>query len=185
MRHPAQTIRIATKAYPKGFYVADLNLGHSLRQSASMDWFSMGEGLDMRGCRFEWALCCLLLLAVPTEARAANALSPDQTVEVAGIQTVCTGVSLDARQDSRWDAFTLKIEFAGPGGQYVGGEHVTVHKADKDILSVTCGGPWLLFRLPPGRYEVTATLAGQTATSAAFVPNHGQGHIILRFSGSL
>ena len=139
----------------------------------------------MRGSNFGWALGCLLLFSLPTVARAANALPPDESVEIAGVQAVCTGVSLDARKDPRWDAFSLKIEFAGPGGQYVGGEEVSVRKAGAEILSVTCSGPWLLFRLPPGRYEVTATLAGQSATSAAFVPNHGQGRIILRFTGSL
>ena len=139
----------------------------------------------MRGSSIGWALGCLLLFWLPTMARAADALPPDETVEIAGVQTVCTGVSLAARQDPRWDAFSLKIEFAGPGGQYVGGEEVNVRKAGADILTVTCSGPWLLFKLPPGRYDVTATLAGQSATSAAFVPNQGQGRIILRYTGTL
>src|SRR5579871_1358129 len=132
----------------------------------------------MRGSNIGWSLGCLLFL-LPATARAADALPTDEAVEIAGVETVCTGVSLAARQDPRWDAFSLKIEFAGPGGQYVGGEEVSVRKAGTDILTVTCSGPWLLFKLPPGRYDVTATLAGQSATSAAFVPNQGQGRIIL------
>ena len=140
----------------------------------------------MRGRKTNWVIGCLLTWQLlPGLGWAADALPPDRSVEIAGIQTVCTGVSLDARQNPRWSEFPLKVEFAGPGGQYVGSEAVTVRKAGTEILAVTCSGPWLLFGLPPGRYEVSATLEGQTSTSAAFVPNHGQGRIILRFSGTL
>ncbi len=136
----------------------------------------------MRQRRAAWALSYLLAaLFLPGAGWAADLLPPDAAVEIAGTQAVCTGVSLDSRRDPRWSNFPLKIELAAAGGRYVGGEEVTVRKSGAAILTVTCGGPWLLLGLPPGRYEVSATLEGQTARSAAFVPNHGQGRIILRF----
>ena len=113
----------------------------------------------------------------------AEPLPSGQPVQVHGIEVACTGESLDVRRDARWSEFPLKIEFAGPGGQYVGGETVSIGQANKEILNVVCGGPWLMVRLPPARYDVSATLDGLSAKSAAFVSKKGQGHIILRFLG--
>ena len=123
------------------------------------------------------------LLLVP--ALAAQRLPMDAPFRVNNVDAVCTGESLDTRADPRWNDYALKIEFAGPGGQYVGGETATIAQNGKDILNVTCAGPWILLQLPPGRYDVTATLGNQEARSAAFVSKHGQGHIILRFPGEL
>ena len=123
--------------------------------------------------------------ALSGEAWGAQKLPMDEPVRVNTINSVCTGESLDLREDARWNDYALKIEFAGPGGQYVGGERVNIAQNGKDLLSVTCAGPWLLFQLPPGRYDVTAKLGDQEARSAAFVSKHGQGHIILRFPGKI
>ena len=118
---------------------------------------------------------------LPGPAWGAQKLPMDEPVRVNNVDIVCTGESLDMRGDPRWNDYALKIEFAGPGGQYVGGETANIAQNGKDLLNVTCAGPWLLFQLPPGRYDVTAKLGEQEARSAAFVSKHGQGHIILRF----
>ena len=125
-----------------------------------------------------FALC----LASPSGL--AQTLRMDTPTVIAGVETVCTGASLDARQDPRWDSYGLKVEFAGAGGRYLGDESLTLRKAGAPLLDVTCSGPWLLFRLPPGRYDVEARIASQNASSAAFVPATGQGRIILRFPDS-
>jgi len=114
----------------------------------------------------------------------AESLAMDTPTMVGGIETVCTGVSLDARQDPRWSAYSLKVEIAGEGGKYLGSEAVTLRKDGKLLSEFDCGGPWVLFKLPQGRYDVQARIGGQTASSAAFVPSEGQGRIILRFAGS-
>lgn len=137
--------------------------------------------------KFSGACQAFLLLSLVCSASPAwpvEALVPDVPTQVNGIAMVCTGVSLDARQDPRWAAYALKIEFAGPGGQYIGDEVVSVRHGDTEILNVSCPGPWLLLQLPEGRYQVSARAEDQTATSAAFVPREGQGRIILRFPGS-
>ena len=105
----------------------------------------------------------------------------DQPTSVDGIETVCTGVGLEARQNPSWQAYGLKVEVAGKGGQYLGDVTVRVSKDGKPVLAAVCGGPWLLFKLSPGRYQIDAAEEGQTAASAAFVPTTGQGRIILRF----
>ena len=124
----------------------------------------------------------ILLLAANISLAAADSLPMDRPVMVDGVETVCTGVSLDAREDPRWSGYSLKVEIAGSGGRYLGEESVSVTSQGRQILSVDCGGPWLLFRLPAGRYEVNAAIGGEHATSAAFVADGVQGRIILRFS---
>lgn len=114
----------------------------------------------------------------------AESLVMDTPTAIGGIETVCTGVSLDARQNPRWNAYSLKVEIAGEGGKYLGSEAVTLRQDGKIVADFDCGGPWVLFQLPPGRYEVEARIGEQTASSAAFVPSEGQGRIILRFAVS-
>jgi hypothetical protein len=127
------------------------------------------------------AFAALVSVSSGAQAQAENGLPLDTPQQVKGIETVCTGVGLEAREDPRWVAYSLKIEIAGKGGQYLGDVHVTVAKGSADGLSLDCGGPWLLFKLSAGRYQITATTEGISATSAAYVPATGQGRIILRF----
>ena len=70
-----------------------------------------------------FALC----LASPSGL--AQTLRMDTPTVIAGVETVCTGASLDARQDPRWDSYGLKVEFAGAGGRYLGDESLTLRKA--------------------------------------------------------
>lgn len=109
-------------------------------------------------------------------------LAPDLPTKVAGVEAVCTGVGLNAREDPRWNAYSLKIEIAGPGGQYLGDEHVTLRRAGQEPALLSCAGPWILFQLPAGRYEVEVRIDNQTVSSPAFVPATGQGRVILRFA---
>ena len=125
----------------------------------------------------------MILLARPAPAQeAAQELAMDTPTQIGGIEAVCTGVSLDAREDPRWAAYGLKVEIAGAGGRYLAEETIAIRQGGKTLLTAGCKGPWMMFRLPPGRYEVEARLGEQSATSAAFVPASGQGRIILRFA---
>lgn len=108
-------------------------------------------------------------------------LAMDVPIQIAGIETVCTGVGLEARENPDWGAYALKVEIAGNGGNYLGDERVTLRHNGADILSANCAGPWLLFQLPPGRYAVEAEYAGRTVSSAAMVSAGSQSRIILRF----
>lgn len=125
----------------------------------------------------------LLALLLPTAAMAAEAVPPDQPVTIAGIETVCTGASLDAREDPRWQGFPLKVELAGEGGHYLGGAEFSLSRADTPLLTVACAGPWFLLRPPAGRYRLEARIGAQTVTSPVLVPATGQSRVILRFSG--
>jgi hypothetical protein len=129
---------------------------------------------------------CILVGLISALSSAAFAqelgtLVPDTPTRTANIEVVCTGVGLDARQNPAWTGYPLKIEVAGRGGQYLGDVHLVLSQKDEKLAMLTCGGPWILFRVPTGRYQVEAQMEGRTAFSTAFVPVTGQGRIILRF----
>lgn len=92
-------------------------------------------------------------------ALAQGAASQDgQPMLVGGIETVCTGTTTDVRDDPRWQAYSLRLEFAGKDGQYLGDEDVSV-SGNGHAVSVHCNGPWVLMKLPPGSYKVAADVA--------------------------
>jgi hypothetical protein len=100
-----------------------------------------------------------------------------QPMTVSGVETVCTGTTTDVRDDPRWQAYSLRLEFAGKEGQYLGDERVTV-SGNGQSVSVHCAGPWVLMKLPKGAYKVSADVAGaghQDLTVQA------PGRVIVRF----
>ena len=90
-----------------------------------------------------------LLLAGPGAAQPAN-LAMDTPTRIAGIESVCTGVGLDARDNPLWNSYALKVEIAGGGGRYLGDERVTLRQGGKELLSLICAGPWILFSTSRG-----------------------------------
>ena len=90
-----------------------------------------------------------------TAALAAEKLIEDTPKAIDGIETVCDGITIENRNDPKWRAYSLRMEFAGKGGQYLGGETVSVKGEELDV-SVTCQGPWVLMKLPAGSYHISA-----------------------------
>jgi hypothetical protein len=100
-----------------------------------------------------------------------------QPMNIGGVETVCTGTTTDVRDDPRWQAYSLRLEFAGKDGQYLGDEMVNV-AGNGQSVSVHCAGPWVLMNLPKGAYKVSADVAGaghQDLTVQA------PGRVIVRF----
>lgn len=93
-----------------------------------------------------------------TAALAAEGLSEEMPKAVDGVETACSGVTIENRDDPKWNAYSLRMEFAGKGGQYLGDETVNVKGEGIDV-SVTCQGPWVLMKLPAGSYHVSANVA--------------------------
>jgi hypothetical protein len=122
-------------------------------------------------------------------ARADASMPMDTPTSINGIDTVCTGIGDEAQHDPRWLAYPVRIEFSNGAAQYVSGAHVELSSAGgKSLASVDCDGAWVLFKLAPGSYSVTATLTGAQgggARSAHFSPPPtGQKRVVLDFSVS-
>jgi hypothetical protein len=99
------------------------------------------------------------LVSAPAFA-ATETLTLDQPMTVDGVQTVCTGASVGARADARWNAYPTRIEFAERNGQYLGDATVNITGNGMD-MTVHCSGPWLLMKLPDGTYNVSADVPGE------------------------
>ena len=117
-------------------------------------------------------------LLLPTAGLAQSpALDDGQPMMVNGIETVCTGTTTDVRDDPRWRAYSLRLEFTGKDGQYLGDETVNV-SGNGHSVSVHCGGPWVLMKLPNGSYKVSADVA---EAGHKDVTVRAPGRVIVRF----
>ena len=116
-----------------------------------------------------------------TAALAADELTNNEPKAIDGIETVCDGISLNDRNEPKWRAYSLRMEFAGKGGQYLGGETVSVKGNEIDV-SVTCQGPWVLMKLPAGSYRISADVpdAGHKEMNVR-VPASGQAVAMFSF----
>jgi hypothetical protein len=116
-----------------------------------------------------------------TVALAQEKLTEDMPKAIDGIETACDGTTIANRNDPKWRAYSLRLEFAGKGGQYLGGETVTVKGGEID-LSVQCQGPWVLMKLPAGSYHVSADVpdAGHKEMNVR-VPARGQQVVLFSF----
>ena len=111
-----------------------------------------------------------------------RSLPPDEPVVVNGLNLVCTGVGEDARNDPRWLAFPVRIEFANADAQYLSDVVLAVAKADGETMfEVTCDSPWILADLEPGRYVLHATYENFSKNEKFTAPKSGQARFVVRF----
>jgi hypothetical protein len=109
----------------------------------------------------------------------------DSPVQADGVDTVCTGIG-SGQDDPRWKSYPVRVEFSNGGAQYLAGVHVILSGKGKTMASFDCAGSWVLFKLAPGSYKVTATLTGNqgggAAHSATFSPPaSGQKRVVIQF----
>jgi hypothetical protein len=126
------------------------------------------------------SLIALALTSAPAQ-QSAPPLPFDSPVSMRAMEAVCTGIGADARNDPRWTAYPLRVEIVGRAGEYLGQATVSLSQNGEAILSVQCGGPWLLLRLPPGAYDVEVMVENVSKTARATVPMTGQGRVVIRF----
>ena len=104
---------------------------------------------------------CAAALALTTFAAmpvAALAQDGDPILEANGVKYACAGVGKASRNDPRWTAFPVRLEFAAANGDFLGDPAVTITDASgKQVFQTQCNGPWVLMQLPAGSYQVHAT----------------------------
>ena len=134
------------------------------------------------------ALAAALLIetapAAAAEATPPTPLPVDAALTVNGIDLACTGIGQAARDDPRWKIYGTRIETSDSHTEYLAGADFTLQDLQgRDLLSVHCDAPWLLLRLPAGRYSIKAVAHGiATHRGASFSsPEKGQQRIVLQF----
>jgi hypothetical protein len=133
------------------------------------------------------AMMAAALMGFTAHTASADSIAMDQPVPMGNVETVCTGIA-DSKDDPRWPAYPIRVEFSNGGAQYLAGAHVTLtqggtlpgtptktkHRRHKTasageympasmdssapLASFDCLGSWVLFKLPPGTYTVRASL---------------------------
>ena len=73
------------------------------------------------------------------------------------------GIASIDRLDTMSSQFNVKLVFALKSGEYLSDVKVTItDAAGKAIVDTMSDGPWLLTKLPPGKYQIAASFAGNT-----------------------
>jgi hypothetical protein len=102
---------------------------------------------------------------------------------VQGVSWVSGGVSADERDEMilALPDHNLKVLTAAEkSGAFLAGAQVVVRDAGgRTVFETTLEGPWLLARLPPGNYQLIATLGGKSQTRAFTAPASGRREIFL------
>ncbi|EEA04644.1 conserved hypothetical protein [Burkholderia sp. H160] len=122
--------------------------------------------------------------ASPAAASEIHRTGMPPTQQQGDISFVTGGVGRDEstalRQARR--QWPLSLQFTGPGASYVADVQVQIAKAGgTTVLDTTTKGPYLLVRLPQGRYTVTATYSGVTRKETVHVRGNGSARATLSF----
>ncbi len=98
------------------------------------------------------------------------------------IEYVTGGIGLDESESMKAaeKSYPLSLLFASHvGGQndYAANVQVVITDAKgSTVLNTTSGGPYMLVKLPPGEYKVSATLNGAEQTRRVSVKGNGSAH---------
>ncbi|WP_414442965.1 carboxypeptidase regulatory-like domain-containing protein [Burkholderia sp. 22PA0106] len=91
------------------------------------------------------------------------------------VSYVSGGVGLDEshafqQAEHQWP---LSMRFTGAGGEFLSGVHVSISGHGGEALKADTRGPYMLVRLKPGAYKVTADYNGKVQTHSVTVPAKG------------
>ena len=107
-----------------------------------------------------------LLLSAALFAPISHAQNNEAIMQTVGnVPYVSGGIGIASidRLDSMSSQFNLKLVFALKSGEYLSDVKVTItDAAGKAIVDTMSDGPWLLTKLPPGKYQIAASFAGNT-----------------------
>ena len=109
----------------------------------------------------------------------------DTETTIGGVEVACTGIG-QTKDDPKWLAYGVRVEFATALHTYLANEVVTLtDPKGAQVLSVSCDGPWVLLRLPVGKpYKVEARLLDESSaprTATVKAPKHGQTRFVITF----
>jgi hypothetical protein len=111
---------------------------------------------------------------VPTAVVDGDGRAPRPVVQVVGdVAYLNGGAGLGEAEylKSRASEFPLQFLFSGQGGEYGVADKVTIRNADRELVSVRDAGPFLMLKVPPGRYTVEASFKGAVETRTVLVGN--------------
>jgi hypothetical protein len=126
--------------------------------------------------------------ASPACSRAAPLAVPLDGERVVGdIGVACTGIGQE-KSDPRWKAYPIRIEASNPAGDLLADVEISLSgKGGAVLASVTCAGPWIMLRPPPGAYRLEGWIPGsglRHQVTSVSPPASGQRVVALFFAES-
>lgn len=138
------------------------------------------------------ALACTLALGV--SGTAAFAQSADQTPRPgarneSNVSFITGGVGVEEREQLQQMArdrnANLKVVLAEPDGQFLSDIEVSVRdRKGNTVLRTMTNGPWLLAKLPPGSYRITASMGDKRKDQTVSVAAEDLRTVYFRFSAA-
>ncbi|MBB5507981.1 carboxypeptidase regulatory-like domain-containing protein [Paraburkholderia atlantica] len=121
--------------------------------------------------------------AAPQSASEIHRTGMPPTQQQGDISFVTGGVGRDEssalRQARR--QWPLSLQFTGPGASYVADVQVQIAKGGASVFEATSKGPYMLVRLPQGRYTISATYSGVTRKQTVNVRGNGSARATFSF----
>jgi hypothetical protein len=115
-------------------------------------------------------------LAVAADAAMSDDEIPLDQGTYLGTPWVSGGVGASAREAlmNAAEEYNLKLEFAVAGGNYLADVAVSINSPDgAPVLRAFSPGPWLMVKLPAGRYQVDVNGFEKTFVQEVTVPAQG------------
>lgn len=125
-----------------------------------------------------------VLVAFAAALTAVPLSSAQQVMSSGAVRFVSGGVGEDSAERIRALSkdFNLKLLFAQKDGHYLAEVAVTISDAQGGkVLETVSEGPWLLAKLAPGKYRVTASFGGKALTRETMIPASGQRELVFRW----
>jgi hypothetical protein len=110
---------------------------------------------------------------------------PLQVQQQAGISFVTGGVGLGEREALTQQAsqFNLKVVNTNPTGAYTADVQVSiVDSSGHEVLNTRLDGPWLMAKLPAGRYTLNANNGSRTQTRKLNIGASGMDRVQLSWN---
>jgi hypothetical protein len=125
------------------------------------------------------------ILAVLHDEVVKSVQAADAPVSSTSVDYVSGGLGVEERaRIAGLAGYNLQVMTAGPHGEYLAGARVQVTDAfGARLLDTTLDGPWLLVRLPPGRYRISAEFEGERRVESVEIPAVGRRQVVLRWNG--
>jgi hypothetical protein len=125
------------------------------------------------------------LLAVPAMGASMSNLPAEKTQGNVSYMSGGIGSSESAAMRKEEAKFPLTLEFvenATPKPEHLANVAVTIRDhTDKVVLNTVANGPYLLAKLPPGKYTVTAVSDGRVKTHAVSVASAKQAEVLMEW----
>ena len=121
--------------------------------------------------------------AAPLYVLAITGLPPEQTASGIVYRTGGIGTDEAAAFKKVETDYPLVLEFIGKNAEYLADVNVTVAKAHggQKIFETTATGPFLMAKLSPGKYRVSAEFMGKREQRLIEVPAKGTAHALFRW----